>query len=187
MRVILGISGATGSIYGIRLLEVLRDTADVEVHLVLSKWAEATICLETPYKIEEIKSWAKVAYPVTNQAAAISSGSFPVDAMVVAPCSMHSLAAIRMGLSDNLLTRAADVTLKEGRKLVLVPRESPLSAIHLENMLALSRLGVVMLPPMPAFYHKVETVEDLIDHTVARILDHLHIDHQLSERWPTGK
>ena len=184
VQLILGITGATGSIYGIRLLEVLRDREDVQVHLVLSKWAEATIRMETAYTPEQLKEWAEVSYAVTNQAAAISSGSFPVDAMVVVPCSMHSLASIRMGLSDNLLTRAADVTIKEGRKLILVPRESPLSAIHLENMLTLARLGVVMIPPMPGFYHQVDTVQDLVDHTVARILDHLGIDHALSRRWP---
>ena len=183
MRVIVGISGATGAIYGVRLLQVLRSVQDVETHLVISRWAESTIQLETPFKPADVKAMASVVHSCDNQAASISSGSFPVDAMVIVPCSMKTLAAVRHGFADNLLARAADVTLKEGRKLIMVPRESPLSQIHLENMLALARMGVTMLPPMPAFYSGETTVQELVDHTVGRILDQLRIPHSLTRRW----
>ncbi len=183
MRVIVGMSGATGAIYGVRLLQVLRSAQDVETHLVISRWAESTILLETPFKPADVKAMASVVHSYDNQAASISSGSFLVDAMVIVPCSMKTLAAVRHGFAENLLTRAADVTLKEGRKLIMVPRESPLSQIHLENMLALARMGVTMLPPMPAFYSGETTVQDLVDHTVGRILDQLQIPHSLARRW----
>ena len=183
MRVIVGMSGATGAIYGVRLLQVLRSVQDVETHLVISRWAESTILLETPFKPADVKAMASVVHSYDNQAASISSGSFLVDAMVIVPCSMKTLAAVRHGFAENLLTRAADVTLKEGRKLIMVPRESPLSQIHLENMLALARMGVTMLPPMPAFYSGETTVQELVDHTVGRILDQLRIPHSLTRRW----
>lgn len=183
MRIVVGISGASGAVYGVRLLEVLGSHPDVETHLVLSKWAESTIILETPYKPNDVKAMASVVHAYENQAAPISSGSFLVDAMVIVPCSMKTLAAVRYGLADNLLARAADVTMKEGRKLILVPRESPLSQVHLENMLGLARMGVVILPPMPAFYHEPSTMHDIVDHTVGRILDQLGIEHMLTRRW----
>lgn len=186
MKLIIGMSGATGPIYGIRLLEILKELG-IETHLVLSTWAEKTIVIESAYTVEQVKQLATVVYPSGNQAALISSGSFRTDGMIVVPCSMKTLAAISHGYSDNLLSRAADVTLKERRKLVIVPRETPLSEIHLENMLRLSRMGVVILPPMPAFYIKPATIEDIVDHAVARILDQFDIDHSLSSRWLQGK
>lgn len=182
MKLVIGISGATGPIYGIRLLEVLRELG-VETHLVLSPWAEKTIVIETDYKVDEVKALASVVHPAGNQAAIISSGSFRTDGMVIAPCSMKTLAAISHGYSDNLLTRAADVIIKERRKLVLLPRETPLSEIHLDNMLRLSRLGAVILPPMPAFYTKPETIDDIVMHTVSRTLDQLGLDYKGTKRW----
>lgn len=182
MKLVIGMTGATGAIYGIRLLEALRE-AGVETHVVLTKWAQATIRLETSWSVAEVKALATHAYPLDNQAAAIASGSFLTDGMVVVPCSMKTLASIRIGLSDNLLTRAADVMLKEHRKLVLVPREAPLSELHLENMLFLARVGAIILPPMPAFYSLPQSVDDLVNHTIARILDQFGIAHHLSPRW----
>jgi 4-hydroxy-3-polyprenylbenzoate decarboxylase len=182
MRLIVGMTGATGAILGIRTLEVLRELG-VETHLILSKWAEATIHLETDWSLADVKRLASRVYASTDQAAAVSSGSFPVDGMVVVPCSMKTLASIRIGFADNLITRAADVTLKERRRLVLVPRETPLSAIHLENMLRLAELGVSIVPPMPAFYTRPATVDDLVNHTVARVLDQFGIQTELTKRW----
>jgi len=182
MKIIVGMSGATGAIFGIRILEELKKLG-VETHLVVSPWAEKTILLETGLKVEEVKKLANVVHSYYNQAASISSGSYITDGMIIAPCSMKTLASISCGLSDNLLSRAADVILKEKRKLVIVPRETPLHEIHLENMLKLARMGAVILPPMPAFYIKPNTLEDMIDHTVARILDQFDIHTDLSKRW----
>jgi len=182
MKLIIGISGATGPIYGIKLLEVLKQLG-VETHLVLSGWAEKTIAIETRYNLEQVKDLATVVHPSSNQAAIISSGSFKTDGMIIAPCSMKTLAAISHGYSDNLISRSADVILKEKRKLVLLPREAPLSEIHLENMLRLARMGAVILPPMPAFYNKPETIDDIVMHTVARTLDQFGIDNSVSKRW----
>lgn len=182
MKLVVGMTGATGAAIGVRLLEALKDLG-VETHLIISKWARATIQLETPYSVQDVIALASRTYSEHDQAAAISSGSFRVDGMVVVPCSMKTLAAIRGGYGDGLITRAADVTLKEQRKLVLVPRESPLNVIHLENMLALSRAGVMMLPPMPAFYNKPATIDDIINHFVSRILDQFNIDNDLTQRW----
>lgn len=182
MKLVVGMTGATGAAIGVRVLAALKDLG-VETHLVISKWARATIQLETPYSVQDVIALASKTYSERDQAAAISSGSFRVDGMVIVPCSMKTLAAIRSGYGEGLIARAADVTLKEQRKLVLVPRESPLSAIHLENMLSLTRAGALMLPPMPAFYNNPATVDDIIDHTVARILDQFGLDHQLAKRW----
>jgi 4-hydroxy-3-polyprenylbenzoate decarboxylase len=182
MRIIVGISGATGAIFGIRLLEVLQQLG-VETHLVMSKWAETTIKLETVYSVQQVKSMAAVVHDPLNQAASISSGSFRVDGMIIAPCSMKTLASIRVGFAEGLLGRAADVILKERKKLVLLVRETPLSDIHLENMLALSRMGAVILPPMPAFYNKPATLDDMVNHIVARTLDQFGIDNTLTKRW----
>lgn len=182
MKLVIGMTGATGAIYGIRLLQALREV-DIETHVVLTKWAQATIKLETPYSVADVKALATRVYPIGNQAAAIASGSFLIDGMVVVPCSMKTLASIRVGLSDNLLTRAADVMLKERRRLVLVPREAPLSELHLENMLFLARMGAIILPPMPAFYSLPQSIDDLVNHTIARILDQFGIEHHLSPRW----
>lgn len=182
MKIIVGISGATGAIYGVKMLEALK-ALNIETHLIISSWAEKTIRIETPYSLEEVKSYADHVYSSDNQAAIISSGSFVTDGMIIAPCSMKSLASISYGQADNLLSRAADVVLKEKRKLVLVPREAPLSEIHLENMLRLAKMGVVILPPMPAFYNKPDTVDDIVNHTVSRVLDQFSIDNALTKRW----
>ena len=182
MRVIVGISGATGIIYGIRLLERLRE-ASVETHLVMSRWGGRTLLHETSYTREQVEALAHVSYAPSDMGAAISSGSFQTAGMIVAPCSAKTLAAIAHGYGDSLVHRAADVVLKERRKLVLSVREAPLSDIHLENMLKLSRMGVVILPPMPAFYQNPKTLDDIVDHTVTRRLDQFAIDVPGAARW----
>ncbi|MBU7217188.1 UbiX family flavin prenyltransferase [Staphylococcus gallinarum] len=180
MKLIIGISGATGAIFGIRLLEVLHQVEDVETHLVLSKWAVTTIVEETEYSVAEVKSIADYSYSPSDLGAAISSGSFNIDGMIVAPCSMKSLASISLGLADNLITRAADVILKERKQLLLMTRETPLNAIHLEHMLKLSQMGVSIFPPMPAFYNHPLDLNEMIDHIVFRLLSQFNI-HQLPE------
>ena len=182
-RIVLGMTGATGAVLGIELLRQLQGCADVETHLVLSRWARATIHLETELSAGDVESLADVVYSWDEQTAAISSGSFRLDGMVIAPCSMKTLAAIRMGYADGLIARAADVTLKENRRLVLVPRETPLSQIHLENMLALARMGASIVPPMPAFYNHPSSVGDIVDHIVTRILDQFDIESPTAKRW----
>jgi len=182
MRIVVAITGATGAIIGIRMLEALRDLK-VETHLILSKWAEKTIRIETKYQVQDVLSLASVVHPEANQAASISSGSFPTDGMMIAPCSMKTLAAIRIGYADTLTARAADVTLKERRKLVILARECPFNDIHLENMLHLSRMGAVIFPPMLTFYNHPATIDDAIHHIVARTLDQFGIDNQLTKRW----
>ena len=182
-KIVVGLSGSSGVIYGIRLLEILRGIPEVESHLVLSKGAEVTLMLETPYGVDEVKSLADVVYDPGNLAAAVSSGSFRVSGMVVMPCSMKSLAQIALSLNDNLLTRAADVTLKERRKLVLVPRETPLHLGHLRHMTAVTEMGGVILPPVPSFYHAPKTIMDLVDQTVGKVLDQFGIEHRLFQRW----
>ena len=181
-RLVVGITGATGAVYGIRLLQALQET-DVETHLVVSDWALKTIAVETSYRPAEVLELADRTYRPDNQAAAISSGSFLTDGMIVAPCSVKSLAAIANGYADNLIARAADVTMKEQRKLVLLVRESPLNAIHLENMLKLARAGVVIAPPVPAFYASLSSLDAMVDHTVGRLLDQFRIEHSLTRRW----
>ncbi|WJV54806.1 non-oxidative hydroxyarylic acid decarboxylases subunit B [Pectobacteriaceae bacterium CE90] len=183
MRLIIGITGATGAPLGIALLKALKLIPQVETHLVISKWAKTTIELETPYTTRDVADMANVVHGPANQAASISSGSFHTDGMIIIPCSMKTLAGIRAGYADGLVGRAADVVLKEGRKLVLVPRETPLSTLHLENMLALSRMGVAIVPPMPAFYNHPETIEDVTDHIVARVLDQFGLDYPKAQRW----
>lgn len=182
-RVILGMTGATGAVFGVELLRRLRSRPDVETHLVLSQWAKATINLETGLSVREVIDLADVSYSWNNQGAAISSGSFRVDGMIIAPCSMKTLAGIRTGYADGLISRAADVTLKERRPLVLVPRETPLSEIHLENMLALCRMGARIVPPMPAFYGRPESIDELVEHIVVRVLDQLDIHTESAQRW----
>jgi flavin prenyltransferase len=183
MRLVVGITGATGVVLGVRLLEVLGDLDGVETHLVMSRWARTSIELETGYTAREVAKLADVAYARGDQAAAISSGSFTTGGMVVIPCSMKTLAGIRAGYAEGLLGRAADVTLKERRPLVLVPRETPLSVIHLENMLSLARMGVAIVPPMPAFYNHPETIGDLVDHFIARVLDQFGLAAPAARRW----
>lgn len=182
MRLIIGMTGATGAILGIRLLQELR-SQPVETHLVMSRWARATIELETDWSAREVAKLADVVHGSDDQAAAISSGSFRTDGMVITPCSAKTLAAIRAGYGSDLIARAADVVLKEQRRLVLVARETPLSSIHLENMLYLSRMGVTILPPMPAFYNRPASVDDVVDHIVARVMDQFGLDSEHAVRW----
>lgn len=183
MRLIVGMTGATGAPLGVSLLLALREMPGVETHLVLSKWAKTTIELETPYSVRDVSALADSCHNPADQSATISSGSFRTDGMIIIPCSMKMLAGIRAGYAEGLVGRAADVVLKEGRKLVLVPREMPLSTIHLENMLALSRMGVAMVPPMPAFYNHPQTVDDITQHIVARVLDQFGLEHPNARRW----
>jgi 4-hydroxy-3-polyprenylbenzoate decarboxylase len=181
-RLIVGISGASGVIYGVRLLQLLQPLA-VETHLVMTKMAEVTLAHETDWKVKDVKAMADHVHQPTDLAAAISSGSFRTSGMVVAPCSMRSLGEIATGISTSLLTRAADVVLKERRKLVLLTRETPLHAVHLRNMATVADLGAIIAPPMPAFYSRPKTLEDIIDHTVGRVLDLFDIDAGVVKRW----
>jgi flavin prenyltransferase len=181
-RLIVGITGATGAIFGIRLLEALRG-ASVESHLIVSKWGLQTIEHETSYTLQQVRALATVFHEQGNMGAALSSGSFLTDGMVIAPCSVRTLAAIAHGIGDHLVHRAADVILKERRRLVLLVRETPLSEVHLENMLKLARMGVTIMPPMPAFYNRPKTVDDMVDHIVARMLDQFGIEADFAKRW----
>mgnify|MGYP006271351817 FL=1 len=180
-RLIVAMTGASGSIYGVRLLEKLQGTG-IETHLIMSRWGARTLVHETSYTPEQVQALATVTHPLMDQGASISSGSFLTMGMVIAPCSVRTLAAIAHGIGDNLIHRAADVVLKERRKLVLAVRESPLSEIHLENMLKLARMGVVMSPPMPAFYSRPQSLNDMVDYSVTRLLDQLGI-HLDADRW----
>ena len=184
-RIVVGITGATGVVYGVRLLEHLRD-AGVETHVVISQWGARTLLHEMNLSRRDVEGLATAVYAPGDMGAAISSGSFRTDGMVVAPCSAKSLAAIAHGFGDSLIHRAADVMLKERRRLVLLLREAPLSAIHLENALAVTRAGAVVLPPMPAFYQLPRTLDDLVNHTVARVLDQFDIELPDALRW-TGE
>ncbi len=186
MRLIVAISGASGVIYGKRLLEVLQNKK-IETHLVISKAAEKVIEHELEIPKRDLEKLATQAYKVDDLSAPIVSGSFKTNAMVVIPCSMKTLAGILHGYSDNLILRVADVTLKEKRKLVLVPRETPLNVVHLRNMLELAKQGVVVLPAMPAYYHKPESVDSLVDYVVGKVLDILEIKHALFRRWQGSK
>lgn len=182
VRVVVGITGATGSIFGVRTIEALRQ-AGIETHLIVSKWGARTLVHETAHTLDEVRGLADHWYHANDQGAAPSSGSFVTAGMLIAPCSMRTLGAIASGQTENLIQRAADVVLKERRRLVLVVRESPLSSIHLENMLELSRMGVVICPPVPAFYNHPRTIDDLVNHTVTRALDQLGVHLDLVERW----
>ncbi len=181
-KLIVGITGSTGSVLGVRLLEILSGT-DVETHLVISKWGHQTLEHETSYSYDQVAAMADVTYGPGDMGAAVSSGSFRTEGMVIIPCSMASLAAISSGQGSHLVHRAADVILKERRKLVLVARELPLNDIHLENMLKLSRMGVSIVPPMMAFYNHPETIEDMVDHVVMRVLDQFDITVDTVPRW----
>jgi flavin prenyltransferase len=185
-RLVVGLSGATGVIYGIRLLEVLRGINEIETHLVISRAAQRTIVLETPYPVGQVESLADRLYDVDDTAAAIASGSYPTLGMVVIPCAIKTLSGIANAYGDNLLLRAADVTLKERRKLVLVTRETPLHLGHLRLMAQATEMGAIIMPPMPAFYHHPQTIDDLINQTVNRVLDVLGIElpADLFRRWP---
>lgn len=182
-RLIVGISGATGAIYGVRMLEILAKMEDMETHLVLSRAGKMTIQVETPYSVKDVEAMADVVHDVNNVGASISSGSFRTEGMVIAPCSMKSMGGIAHSLGGDLLVRAADVVLKERKKLVLVVRETPLHLGHLEAMAMLTRMGAVIFPPVPAFYHRPKTLDDVINQTVTRILDQYDIDVSLFHRW----
>lgn len=181
----VGITGSTGAIYGIRLLEELKRLGH-DTHLIVTKWGERCILMETNYDLKDVYGLASVTSKDTNMAASVSSGTHKTGGMIVAPCSMKTLAAISNGYDDTLVARAAGVTIKESRRLVLMVRESPLSAIHLENMLKLARLGVVMLPPMTEFYTKPQSISDMVNHAVGKCLDQFDIDHDLYKRWGEG-
>ncbi|RFC69950.1 UbiX family flavin prenyltransferase [Streptomyces sp. AcE210] len=182
MRLVVAMTGATGAPFGVRLLEVLGELG-VETHLVVSRWARATLIHETGLSVREVQAMASVCHSPDDQGASISSGSFRVDGMVVVPCSMKTLAAVRTGYGDGLIGRAADVMLKERRRLVLVARETPLSAVHLDNMLELTRMGATVMPPVPAFYNHPTSIADLVDHIVARVLDQFDLEMPATKRW----
>lgn len=182
-RIIIGISGSSGVIYGIRILQALQNISQIESHLIMSESAKKTISLETHYQFEEVKTLADVVHSPQNLAASTSSGSFLSMGMVVIPCSIKTLSSIANSYNDNLLTRTADVMLKEHRKLVLVPRETPLHKGHLELMTKVIDYGGVLLPPFPSFYHNPKSIEDIVDHTVGKVLDLFQIEHTLFKRW----
>lgn len=186
MRIVVGMSGASGAIIGIRLLEALQDHKDCETHLVLSRGAERTIHDETEYTVDQVVRLASVTHDVRDIGASIASGSFRTAGMVMAPCSMKTLAGVVSGYSDNLLLRAADVMIKERRRLILVTRETPLSGIHLENMLKAHQNGCTILPPVPAFYNRPQTVEDVIDHFIGRILGYFDLEYKKYRPWCGG-
>ncbi|MBI2015000.1 MAG: UbiX family flavin prenyltransferase [Candidatus Rokubacteria bacterium] len=182
-RLVVGITGASGSIYGVRLLEILRQQPDVQTHLVLSAPAKRTIVEETAYAVKDVEALATVAYDNKDIGASIASGSFRTAGMVVAPCSIKTAGAIAACYADSLVGRAADVTLKEGRPLILLVRETPLHVGHLRCLLALAEMGAVILPPMPAFYNRPKDLDDIVNHTVARVLDRLGLPQTLVAEW----
>ncbi len=182
MKLIVGITGSTGVIYGIRMLETLKKLV-VETHLIISEWAEKCVSMETEYSVDDVKSLATTTSSDKNMAASVSSGTHKVDGMIIAPCTMKTLSSIANGYDDTLVSRAAGVTIKESRKLVLMVRETPLSAIHLENMLKLARLGIVILPPVTEFYTNPKSIDDIINHGIGKCLDQFTIEHELYKRW----
>ena len=182
MKLVIGITGSTGVIYGVRLLEVLKEK-NIQTHLIITEWAKKCLAMDTDFTSDEVKSLATTVSDETNMAASISSGTHKIDGMIVIPCTMKSLSSIAVGYDETLIARAAGVTLKESRKLVLVPRETPLTAINLENMLKLARLGVVILPPVPGFYTKPKTIDEIVNHTIGKCLDQFDIEHNLYKRW----
>ncbi len=184
MLLIVGITGASGAIYGIRLLELLSTSKGVETHLIISEAGEKMIRYETDWEPEKVRALADVCYDINDIGAGLSSGSFKRDGMVIAPCSMKTLSSLANSYADNLIARSADTTLKERKRLVLLARETPLHLGHLRNMVKLTEMGAVVFPPVPAFYHKPQTIQDLIDHTVGRVLDMFDIEHNLFTRWP---
>ena len=182
MKLVVGITGSTGVIYGVRLLEILKEK-NIKTHLIITEWAKKCLTMETDFKSDYVKSLATTVSDETNMAASISSGTHKIDGMIVIPCSMKTLSSIANGYDETLVARAAGVTLKESRKLILVIRETPLTAINLENMLKLARLGVVILPPVPGFYTKPKTIDEVVNHTVGKCLDQFNIEHDLFKRW----
>lgn len=183
MEIVVGVTGATGIIYAVRLLEVLKENKDINTHLIMSEWAKKNLEIETDYSLDYLESLATYIYDHKNLGAKTSSGSFITDGMIILPCSMKTLSSIANGYDDNLISRTAGVMIKEGRKLILSPRETPLSPIHLENMLKLSRIGVRMVPPMSAFYNNPQSVEDIINHHVMKILDQFGVIYNKAKRW----
>jgi len=183
LKIVVGMSGASGAVYGVRLLEKLAAQSGTESHLVLSRSAERTIFLEMGLLAAEIKQRATHSYPNEDIGCRLASGSFRTDAMVIAPCSIHTMSAIAAGISSNLLIRAADVTLKERRKLILLVRETPLHVGHLRTMTTLSEMGAIIAPPVPAFYHNPKSIDDIVNHTIDRVLDLLGIPSPEARRW----
>lgn len=183
MDIVIGVSGATGAIYAVHLLKALKEVPGVNTHLIMSDWAKENLKIETSYSVDAIEDLATVVYDNKNLGAKTSSGSFITQGMVIVPCSMKTLSSIAQGYDDNLISRTAGVMLKEGRKLILSPRETPLSPIHLENMLKLARIGVRIVPPMPAFYNHPQTLEDMIDHHIMKLLDQLGLNYGKAKRW----
>ncbi len=182
-KIVVGISGASGAIYGIRLLERLQNQKSAEIHLILTRAGEKTLFLETGRLAADIKKLANFVYPEEDISCRLASGSYPVDAMVIAPCSIHSMSAIAQGISSNLLVRAADVALKERRRLILMVRESPFHLGHLRNMTALAEMGAIIAPPIPGFYNNPQTVMEIVDHSVDRVLDLLDLPDAQVKRW----
>jgi len=186
MRLVVGMTGSSGIVYGVRMLEVLK-RCNVDVHLIMTEWAKKCLALETDFDLNHVKSLADSHSEDSNMAASVSSGTYKTDGMVIIPCSMKTLSSIANGYEETLVARAAGVTIKESRKLVIVPRETPLTSIHLENMLKLARIGTVVLPAMPGFYNRPKNVDDLINHVVGKCLDQFGIEHDLFKRWGTSK
>ncbi|MBK1683705.1 UbiX family flavin prenyltransferase [Rhodoferax fermentans] len=182
-RIVVAISGASGAVYGVRLLQLLRELGGVKTHLVVSDAGWLNLQQELDLPREQVEALADVVYPVRNIGAALASGSFQCEGMVIAPCSMRTLAAVAHGLSDNLITRAADVMLKERRRLVLMVRETPLNLAHLRNMTSVTEMGGIVFPPVPAFYNKPQSIAELVDHTVSRVIDLLGLPQPNSPRW----
>lgn len=185
-KMVVGITGASGVVYGLRMLDALR-ASGVETHLILTKAAEMTLAYETDLKPRDVRDRADFSYAIGDVGAPCASGSFPCDGMVVAPCSMKSLAEIATGVTGTLLARAADVMLKERRRLVLMVRETPLTLVHLRNMTTVTEMGAIVAPPVPAFYARPETLDDMVDHSVGRVLDLFGVDHDLVRRWKTDE
>lgn len=187
MNLVIAVTGATGTVYAVRLLEYLKDIEEIKTHLIMSKWAINNLEVETDYSLDYVYSLADVVHNNENLGASVASGSFITEGMIILPCSMKTLSSISNGFSNTLIDRAADVMLKEGRKLVISPRETPLSSIHLENMLKLSKIGVRIVPPMPGFYSKPKSMDDIINHHVMKILDQFNINICNDLRWEGNK
>ncbi len=186
MRLVIGMTGSSGIVYGIRMLEVLK-RYNIDIHLIMTEWAKKCLTLETDFDLNYVKSLAGHYSEDSNMASSVSSGTYKTDGMIIIPCSMKTLSSIANGYEETLVARAAGVTIKESRKMVIVPRETPLTSIHLENMLKLARAGITILPAMPGFYNKPKNVDDLINHVVGKCLDQFDIEHDLFKRWGTSK
>lgn len=182
-RLIIAITGATGAIYGVRLLNILRETPGIETHLIVSDAGVLNLHQELDMGRKEVEALAHVTHNVRDVGATIASGSFLSDGMIIAPCSMKTLASVAHGLSDNLIARAADVVLKERRRLVMMVRETPFNLAHLRNMTAVTEMGGIIFPPLPGFYHRPQSIQEMVDHTVGRVLDMFSVQHSLTPRW----